>query len=77
MPLGGCFRTALIYFVIADLAAIDPMYQYSLSYFSKLFGTCIDDAEKSTDLNKRLATLMYVWLVALVCVYHVDCPLMR
>jgi dynein heavy chain len=51
-------RGALIYFVIADLALIDPMYQYSLSYFTKLFNTCIDDSEKSTDLNKRLASLL-------------------
>ena len=26
-----------IYFVIADLALIDPMYQYSLGYFVNLF----------------------------------------
>ena len=95
-------RGALIYFVVADLASIDPMYQvfvegclrvqccdarfahncspahvvnvsrvvlttvhcfgffwqYSLSYFSKLFGTCIDDAEKSSDLDKRLTSLI-------------------
>lgn len=49
---------ALIYFVVADLASIDPMYQYSLTYFAKLYNTCIDDAEKSTNLDKRLASLM-------------------
>ena len=28
---------AIIYFVIADLATIDPMYQYSLAYYNTLF----------------------------------------
>ncbi len=49
---------ALIYFVIADLASIDPMYQYSLSFFARLYNTCIDDAEKSSNLDKRLASLI-------------------
>lgn len=30
-------RGSILYFVIADLANIDPMYQYSLDFFSKLF----------------------------------------
>jgi len=30
-------RGSIIYFVIADLSLIDPMYQYSLEYFIKLF----------------------------------------
>ena len=29
-------RGSLIYFVIADLGRLDPMYQYSLSYFNKV-----------------------------------------
>lgn len=31
-------RGSILYFVIADLAMIDPMYQYSLEFFAKLFG---------------------------------------
>lgn len=31
-------RGSILYFVIADLAQIDPMYQYSLEFFAKLFG---------------------------------------
>ena len=34
------------------------MYQYSLSYFTKLFNTCIDTAAKSDDLPTRLNNLM-------------------
>jgi len=30
-------RGSALYFVIADLARIDPMYQYSLDYFIKYF----------------------------------------
>ncbi|KAL0488326.1 dynein heavy chain [Acrasis kona] len=35
-------RGSILYFVMADLAKIDPMYQYSLEYFKKLFNKCID-----------------------------------
>ena len=51
-------RGAIIYFVIADLARLDPMYQFSLAYFNKLFNMCIDNSEKSDDLNKRLNNLI-------------------
>lgn len=30
-------RGTVLYFVVADLNGIDPMYQYSLGYFKKLF----------------------------------------
>ena len=33
---------SIFYFVIADLANVDPMYQYSLAYFKRLFNVCID-----------------------------------
>lgn len=34
-------RGTVLYFVISDLALIDPMYQFSLAYFKKLFLTAI------------------------------------
>ena len=34
-------RGALLFFVVADLAKIDPMYQHSLAYFSQLYLHCI------------------------------------
>ncbi|XP_075717900.1 dynein axonemal heavy chain 6 [Rhinoderma darwinii] len=49
---------SVIYFVIASLSEIDPMYQFSLKYFKQLFNTTIETAEKSNDLNIRLATLL-------------------
>ena len=30
-------RGTVLYFVTSDLSGIDPMYQYSLTYFKKLF----------------------------------------
>jgi dynein heavy chain, axonemal len=57
-------RGSIIYFVIADLASIDPMYQYSLAYYSFLFNKCITDAEKSPNLETRLENIInYTTLV--------------
>ena len=39
-------RGSVLYFVIADLALIDPMYQYSLEYFIKLFKRRLALSEK-------------------------------
>ena len=47
-----------MYFVVATLAEVDPMYQYSLKYFSQLFNTCIEQSAKSNDLQVRLKTLL-------------------
>jgi len=51
-------RGAIIYFVIADLASIDPMYQYSLNYYKNLFNKCIENSEPSSDLEKRIKILI-------------------
>ncbi|CAM9165880.1 unnamed protein product [Chrysoparadoxa australica] len=50
-------RGSIIYFVIADLSAIDPMYQYSLQYYQALLDRCIDKCEKHEVLSKRLELL--------------------
>ena len=51
-------RGSVMYFVVALLAEVDPMYQYSLKYFNQLFNTCIEQSETSTDLQKRLNILL-------------------
>jgi dynein heavy chain len=51
-------RGSILYFCVADLALIDTMYQYSLSYFFRLFNMCIDQAEKSDVLAERLESLI-------------------
>jgi dynein heavy chain len=47
-------RGSVLYFVIADLANIDPMYQYSLEFFTKLFVMRLEKSEKSQNLEIRL-----------------------
>lgn len=34
-------RGALLYFILADLAHVDVMYQFSLAWFKDMFVTCI------------------------------------
>ncbi|KAJ3215607.1 Dynein heavy chain 6, axonemal [Dinochytrium kinnereticum] len=50
-------RGSVLYFVIADLAEIDPMYQFSLNYFKNQFNQCIIESEKADDLEKRIDIL--------------------
>ncbi len=50
-------RGSVLYFVIASLANIDPMYQYSLEFFIKLFKMRLDKAPPSNELEQRLMTL--------------------
>lgn len=52
-------RGSVLYFVIADLALIDPMYQYSLEFFSRLFNRRLDKSEKSPELERRLSILIH------------------
>lgn len=51
-------RGSVLYFVIADLSTIDPMYQYSLEFFSRLFNRRLDKSEKSEKLDERLHILI-------------------
>jgi dynein heavy chain len=38
-------RGSVLYFVIADLGLIDPMYQYSLEFFGRLFNRRLQKSE--------------------------------
>lgn len=51
-------RGSILYFVIADLAGIDPMYQYSLAYVKRLFNSAIEKSKKAKDLDERLSILI-------------------
>lgn len=44
--------------MIAILANIDPMYQYSLEYFIKLFKIRLEKAPNPPELQNRLAALI-------------------
>ena len=50
-------RASRLFFCIADLASVDPMYQYSLEWYVSMFLLAMDKAEKSTDLEVRLEAL--------------------
>jgi len=51
-------RGSILYFVIADLAKIDPMYQYSLSYVKRMFNTAIEKSAKKESYEERIALLI-------------------
>jgi len=51
-------RGSILYFVIANLAGIDPMYQFSLFGFSRLFNDIIAGSQKSDDIEERLKILL-------------------
>lgn len=46
-------HSSILFFSIADLANIEPMYQYSLTWFINLFIMSIDNSEKSDILQER------------------------
>lgn len=50
-------RASLLYFVIADLGFVDPMYQYSLQWFTQLFIRGIGAATAASDINRRVTNL--------------------
>jgi len=50
-------HSTILFFSIADLANIEPMYQYSLIWFVNLFILSIENSEKSDILETRLTNL--------------------
>jgi hypothetical protein len=51
-------RASLLWFIIADLVLLDPMYQYSLAYFCTLFKQCIASTPACSTLAARLENLV-------------------
>jgi len=51
-------RGSVMYFVVANMAEVDPMYQFSLKYFKQLFSGTIQNSESNKELQKRLQILM-------------------
>ena len=52
-------EAAHLFFGISDLANIDPMYQYSLTYYMELFSQSIKNSTKSDDVEERLQYIYY------------------
>jgi dynein heavy chain len=59
------FRTAILFFCIADLANVDPMYQYSLPWFVQLFVTGIAQSAPSEVVETRLNNLNSFFMYSL------------
>lgn len=51
------FQSSQLFFCIADLAGVDPMYQYSLDWYITLYELAITNADKSHNLEERLTNL--------------------
>ena len=51
------YYSQILFFCIADLANIEPVYQYSLTWFINLFVSSIKLSEKGRDVKKRLENL--------------------
>ncbi|KER25823.1 hypothetical protein T265_06797 [Opisthorchis viverrini] len=51
-------HSAVLFFSITDLPNIDPMYQYSLTWFVNLFINSIHDSNKSKIIEKRIRYLI-------------------
>lgn len=51
-------RGSVLYFVIADLSLVDPMYQYSLEFFIKLFRRRLELSKQSEVPEERLQILI-------------------
>lgn len=60
-------HSSILFFCIADLANIDPMYQYSLNWFIDLFINSIVSSTKSTNLKRRFKNLESYFTYSLYC----------
>uniref|UniRef100_A0AAQ5X8M4 Dynein axonemal heavy chain 12 n=1 Tax=Amphiprion ocellaris TaxID=80972 RepID=A0AAQ5X8M4_AMPOC len=60
-------HSSILFFSIADLTSIDPMYQYSLSWFVNLYINSIQNSNKSKILERRLQHLIDHFTYNLYC----------
>ena len=60
-------HAAQLFFNISDLCNIEPMYQYSLTWYLALFVNAIAASEKSDDLDARIAALNAYFQYSLYC----------
>ncbi|KAF1784043.1 P-loop containing nucleoside triphosphate hydrolase [Phytophthora cactorum] len=63
-------RGSIIYFAIANLALVDPMYQYSLQFYQKLFVMRLQSSTKSDVLEERLEILMQDITVSIILLHR-------
>ena len=51
------FRASTLYACITDMGVVDPMYQFSLPWFTSLFVSCIRTSPPSEDIDTRIKSL--------------------
>ncbi|XP_030068202.1 dynein axonemal heavy chain 3 [Microcaecilia unicolor] len=51
-------HSSIVFFCISDMANIEPMYQYSLTWFIHLYVHSLAHSTKSDDLNKRIENII-------------------
>ncbi|KAI5103364.1 dynein beta chain, ciliary, partial [Silurus meridionalis] len=51
-------RAALMFFILSDLNKINPIYQFSLKAFTKVFEVAIMRSEPAEDVNQRVENLI-------------------
>lgn len=52
-------HSSIVFFCISDLANIEPMYQYSLTWFINLYVHSLAHSEKSDDLQTRISNIIH------------------
>jgi dynein heavy chain, axonemal len=53
----AAFRSSLLFFATIDLSSIDPMYQFSLQWFAKLYESSIKVTPPSNNIDTRISNL--------------------
>ena len=59
------YRASLLFFCVADLSSVDPMYQFSLVWYINLFKRACDNSPKSEDVVLRTENLNNYFTFAL------------
>ena len=58
-------RVADLFFCIAEMASVDPMYQYSLVWYINLFLLAVSRSEEGENLEERVTSIIEVFTVTL------------
>eukprot|EP00792_Barthelona_sp_PAP020_P009037 TRINITY_DN3265_c0_g2_i1.p1 TRINITY_DN3265_c0_g2~~TRINITY_DN3265_c0_g2_i1.p1 ORF type:complete len:4670 (+),score=1289.10 TRINITY_DN3265_c0_g2_i1:29-14038(+) len=51
-------RASILFFVLNDMARVDPMYQFSLDSYIELFSLSISKAKRNDDLKERISDIL-------------------
>ena len=60
-------RATILYFCIAELCNVDPMYQYALPWFKDLFISGVEMAPQASEINERVHNINEFFTYKLYC----------